>query len=111
MRSTIVAVPGCHGPTVSAAGHGYGRRSRSLQDVGPFPMPGGSRQPHVVALFFRVIELDSGRWACRHGNTEYDQHARAEDALQHIETLALEQRPAEIYLHLRDGTVRRVKDV
>ena len=74
-------------------------------------MLGGSRDPHGVALFFRVIELDRGRWACRHGSTEYDQHSRAEDALRHIETVALEQRPAAIYLHLRDGTVRHLKDV
>ena len=63
-----------------------------------------------MALFFRVIELDSGRWACRHGTTEFDQHAHAEGELAHVEALALEQRPAAVYLHLRDGTVRHLKD-
>lgn len=64
-----------------------------------------------VALFFRVIELDSGRWACRFGRTEYDTHCDISQALDHITTLAREHRPAEVMVHHLDGSIDRLGSV
>jgi len=38
--------------------------------------------------FFRVIELDDGRWACRHGVEEFDSHGEMGDAVAHIRSIA-----------------------
>jgi hypothetical protein len=64
-----------------------------------------------MALFFRVIELDDGRWACRHGSLEYDIHALMNQAIEHITALAANQRPAELFLHRLDGSVRSLGTV
>jgi len=64
-----------------------------------------------VAWFFRVVELDDGRWACRHGEQEYDTHTAVEPAIAHIKALAADHRPAELFLHLRDGTVQSLGTV
>jgi hypothetical protein len=58
-----------------------------------------------MAWFFRVIEQDDGRWACRHGRQEYDTHPRLDQAIEHIQALAAQQRPAQLFLHRLDGTV------
>jgi hypothetical protein len=58
-----------------------------------------------VALFFRVIELGGGRWACRQGRLEYDTHAEMNQAIVHIAELAANHRPAELFLHRLDGSV------
>jgi hypothetical protein len=55
--------------------------------------------------FFRVVELDGGRWARRHGNLIFDTHAAMPEALEHITKLAVEHRPAELFVHRLDGSV------
>ncbi|HZC53011.1 MAG TPA: hypothetical protein VE441_10985 [Mycobacterium sp.] len=64
-----------------------------------------------MALYFHIVELDNGRWACRHGNHEYDQHETLEQASGHIRLLATEQRPASIFAHRCDGAVDHIADV
>jgi len=64
-----------------------------------------------VAWFFRVVELDDGRWACRHGSHEYDTHPALNQAIEHIATVAAENRPAELFLHRLDGSVRSLGTV
>jgi hypothetical protein len=61
-----------------------------------------------VAWFFHVVELDDGRWACRHGSLEYDTHAALNDAIEHITTVSASHRPAEMFLHRLDGTVEKL---
>lgn len=58
-----------------------------------------------MAWYLRAIELDTGRWACRFGRTEYDTHAEMEQAVQHLTTLATQHRPAQLFIHHRDGSV------
>jgi len=55
--------------------------------------------------FFRVIELDDGRWACRHGTEEFDRHDELSDAVGHIRVIAAEHTPAELFVHHLDGRV------
>lgn len=64
-----------------------------------------------MALFFHIVEQDDGQWACRHGHEEYDTHDSLDEALDHIRTLAYENRPASIFVHRRDGTNQHVEDV
>lgn len=61
-----------------------------------------------MAWFLRVIELDTGDWACRHGTHEYDSHAQLEEALTHIKVLATLTPPAELFLHRLDGSVTTI---
>jgi hypothetical protein len=58
-----------------------------------------------MVWFFRVIERDDGRWACRHGRQEFDAHPLLDEAIEHIKALAARQRPAQLFLHRLDGTV------
>lgn len=64
-----------------------------------------------MGLFFHIVELDDGRWACRHGRHDYDTHDTFTQAKEHIRTLAFENRPASIFVHHRDGTTVHVEDV
>ena len=34
--------------------------------------------------YFRVVEQEGGRWACRYGNSVFDTHAEMSDATEHI---------------------------
>ena len=45
-----------------------------------------------MAWFFRVIEQDDDRWACRHGRQEYDTHSRLDQAIEHIKALSSDRR-------------------
>jgi hypothetical protein len=58
-----------------------------------------------MAWFFRVIEQDDGRWACRHGRQVFDTHLLLDEAIEHIRALAARQLPAQLFLHRRDGTI------
>jgi hypothetical protein len=64
-----------------------------------------------MAWFFRVIELADGRWACRYGREEYDAHAELRHAIDHMRALAYAARPAELFLHRRDGSVERIETI
>jgi len=64
-----------------------------------------------MALYFHVVELDDGLWACRHGLAVYHEHATSEHARQHVRSLAVAQSPASIFEHRRDGTVTHLEDV
>jgi len=64
-----------------------------------------------MALFFHIVEDDAGRWTCRHGRHDYDTHNTLAQAKEHIRTLAFENRPAEIFVHHRDGTTVHLEDV
>src|SRR5215467_1027042 len=67
--------------------------------------------PHAscMALFFRVVDLADGRWACRQGRYEHDTHDDQCDAVAHIRQLAAaEVEETEIFLHHRDGAVDRL---
>jgi hypothetical protein len=56
--------------------------------------------------YFRVVELSGGRWACRHGKAVLDTHTDMQHAIDHITAVATEQRPATLFLHRLDGTIR-----
>lgn len=60
-----------------------------------------------MGWFFRVIELEDGRWSCRRGATEIDGHASLHDAIQHVTALASHEVSADVFLHHLDGTVQR----
>lgn len=55
--------------------------------------------------YFRVVEISGGRWACRHGRRVFDTHPDLEAAIEHMTTLATENRPAALFLHRLDGTI------
>ena len=58
-----------------------------------------------MAWYFHIVELDDGRWSCRHGTAEFDQHAGLEPALEHMRHVATEHPPASIIVHRRNGAV------
>lgn len=60
-------------------------------------------------MFFRVVELADGRWACRQGMTEIDTHGEYEAAITHIRRVAADTAGSvEIFVHQADGTVGRI---
>ena len=65
----------------------------------------------AMALWFRVIELEDGEFACRFGLTEYDRHEAASAAVDHLKQIASEHRPAQVFLHLRDGSTSLAADL
>jgi hypothetical protein len=56
--------------------------------------------------YFRVVEVGGGHWACRQGLRVLDIHTDMEHAVEHITAVATENRPATLFLHRLDGTVR-----
>jgi hypothetical protein len=58
--------------------------------------------------YFRVVELSGGHWACRHGKQLLDTHTELEHAIDHITAVASEHRPATLFLHRLDGSVRNL---
>lgn len=58
-----------------------------------------------MAWFLRAIELHDGRWSCRHGAYEYDEHDRLDEAVEHLRQLARELGPARLFAHHHDGVV------
>ncbi|SDP27832.1 hypothetical protein SAMN04515671_3526 [Nakamurella panacisegetis] len=64
----------------------------------------------VMPWFYRVIELDDGTWACRHGHTIFDTHAKLAPAITHIEELAHAAGPARLFLHRLTGEVVELAD-
>lgn len=64
-----------------------------------------------MALYFHIVELADGRWACRHGMHEFDQHHTLDQARDHIRALALAERPASIFIHPRTGDGYHAEDV
>ena len=63
-----------------------------------------------MAWFLRAFELETGGWACRWGDTEFDQHADLTDACAHLRSTADEIGPSRIFVHSLDGTVSRLDD-
>lgn len=57
-------------------------------------------------LYFRIIEQDDGRWACRRGLAQLDEHHVLDAALEHITELAGAHRPSTVFAHYLDGQVR-----
>jgi hypothetical protein len=64
-----------------------------------------------MALYFHIVELADGTWACRHGLQQYDQHQTREQARRHIRCLASQHRPASIYAHPRDARFEHLEDI
>jgi hypothetical protein len=64
-----------------------------------------------MALWFRVIEVEEGVFACRFGLTEYDRHDTASAAIDHLKTIAADHSPAQVYLHPRDGVTHLVAEM
>lgn len=64
-----------------------------------------------MVWFYRVLQLTDDRWACRHGQVEFDTHAEVDAAIQHVRSLATGHEPAEVVLHRLDGTVERLGSV
>lgn len=61
-----------------------------------------------MGWFLRAIELDNGRWACRWGLRELDDHGDHESAVAHLREFAREIGNATIFLHGLDGSVVRL---
>jgi hypothetical protein len=64
-----------------------------------------------MAVYFHIVELDDGRFACRHGTQDYDTHPILDEAREHIRVLATAERPASIFLHRRGRTAEHLEDV
>lgn len=61
-----------------------------------------------MSWYLRAIEVDDGRWACRHGRHEYDAHPNLSDAVAHLRELAGDLGDVELFAHPRVGLVRRI---
>lgn len=60
-----------------------------------------------MAWFYRAVETAHGRWECRHGDRLFDDHLSLSEALEHLRSLAHDQRGAvQLFVHTRDGQVR-----
>lgn len=64
-----------------------------------------------MAVYFHIVELENGAFACRHGRHEYDTHDTVEQAKAHIRTIAKAHHPASIFLHRRDHPAEHIEDV
>jgi hypothetical protein len=62
----------------------------------------------VGRFFFRAIEDEAGRWACRRGRQELDRHAELTQAIEHLTAVAGQHRPSEVLVHHVDGRVLSV---
>lgn len=60
----------------------------------------------IARRFFRVVEGDDGRWACRVGRREMDSHDAFTEAIRHILFIAGGRRPSQVFVHHADGRVR-----
>ncbi len=61
-----------------------------------------------MAWFFRVVALADGDWQCRWGPQTFDSHRTLAGAIEHCTIIAAAHRPAEIFAHPLDGSVRSV---
>jgi hypothetical protein len=52
-----------------------------------------------MTWYLRAVELEDGRWACRHGRNEYDLHADLDSAISHLHDLARDLGDAEVFVH------------
>lgn len=59
----------------------------------------------VGRWYFRVVEGSAGRWTCRCGRQEVDDHGSLPDALAHISDVAAGQRPSQLFIHHANGAV------
>jgi hypothetical protein len=86
-----------------------------IRDLWPYPTGAAAAEGAVVKgrLFFRVVERQDGRWACRRGRTELDSHVALAEAVVHMRALASQHRPSEVLFTtvvLRCGTSPRSTD-
>ena len=78
--------------------------------LGPSALPHASSEsaPLRMAWFFRVVELDDGRWCCRWGRHVFDTHDELDDAVEHCQAIAADRPPAEVLLHRHGFPVQTV---
>jgi hypothetical protein len=64
-----------------------------------------------MARYFHIVQLEDGRWRCRHGLEEFDTHASLEQARQHMRVLAAAEAPATIFAHHLDGRFEQLDEI
>ena len=57
----------------------------------------------VMMWFFRILELEDGRWACRRGRFTTDEHDTFAESLIHTKTLAAAEPPSRVFVHPLDS--------
>lgn len=57
--------------------------------------------------FFRAVQRERD-WACHRGRAELDRHPSLHEALLHLEQLAADSTPSEVFAHFADGRVESV---
>ncbi|MDP9227232.1 MAG: hypothetical protein M3P18_25965, partial [Actinomycetota bacterium] len=62
----------------------------------------------AMAWWYRVVELEDGRWACRWGLHVYDVHHELAEAIEHCSTIAAGNAPSEVFVHGLDAGVQSV---
>lgn len=59
----------------------------------------------------RLVELEDGRWTCRHGGFDTDPSSSFAEALSYASIIASWCAPAEIVVHRRDGSTEQFGSV
>ena len=62
----------------------------------------------AMAWWYRVIELEDGRWACRLGLSTFDTHDTLAEAVEHCSSIAASNQPSEVFVHRLGAGPQRV---
>lgn len=68
---------------------------------GPSPLPELDirQQDRPMPWYLRAVELEDGRWSCRHGLHTYDLHADLAECVAHLRLIAQTLGPSELFMH------------
>jgi hypothetical protein len=58
-------------------------------------------------LLLHTVELDAGRWECRRGMEQLDDHVDLAESITHLQTVGRELGGAGLVIHQLDGSVSR----
>lgn len=65
----------------------------------------------AMEWFVRAVEVDDGRWLCRHGMRVFDCHPSLDEALKHLRNIARRMcADTSIVVHHCDGRVEMAAD-
>jgi len=63
-----------------------------------------------MAWYLRAVQLEDGRWSCRHGLHEFDLHHDLVECIKHLRLVAESIGPSEFFMHPYGAEVSRIDD-
>lgn len=64
-----------------------------------------------MAWHLHAVQLEDGRWSCRHGRHEFDLHGDLVDCIQHLRLVAESIGPSELFMHPYGAETSRIDDL